>query len=108
MERRTYERLSAKLQAKLFYADTTHTGTVSNLSESGMFICTKINFPIDAMFAIALLQNGQSFKITVQVKRTAKTCGHYPDIEEDGIGVVLLNPPRDYLEFVGKCRAFHD
>ncbi|MBI5099458.1 MAG: PilZ domain-containing protein [Nitrospirae bacterium] len=108
MERRTYERLSAKLQAKLFYANTTYTGTVSNLSESGMFICTKINFPIDSMFAIALLQNGQSFKITIQVKRTAKTCSHYPDIEEDGIGVVLLDPPHNYLEFVGKCRTSHD
>lgn len=104
MEKRTFERLPAKLQAKLFYGDTTHTGTVSNLSENGMFICTRTNIPIDSIFEITLLRNGQSFKIMVQVRRMAKACGHYPDTEEHGIGVMLLGPPQDYLEFVSKCR----
>jgi hypothetical protein len=104
MERRTYERLPAKLQAKLFYGNTTYTGTVSNLSENGMFICTRTSFPVDSIFEITLLQNGKSYKIMVQVRRMAKACGHYPDTEEHGIGVMLLEPPRDYLEFISKCR----
>jgi hypothetical protein len=104
MERRTFERLHAKLQAKLFYRGNTYTGTVSNLSENGMFICARISIPVDSMFPIVLMQNGQSFKIDVRVRRAVKTYGHHIDTEEPGIGVMLLNPPQDYLEFVGKCR----
>lgn len=104
MERRTFERLYAKLQAKLYYGEATYTGTVANLSENGMFICTRMNIPVDSIFPIMLLQNGQSFKIDVRVRRAVKTCGHHIDAEETGIGVLLLDPPQDYLEFIGKCK----
>jgi hypothetical protein len=104
MERRTFERLHAKLQAKLYYGEATYTGTVANLSENGMFICARMNIPVDSMFPLVLLQNGQSFKMDVRVKRAVRTCVNHKDPEEPGIGVMLLNPPQDYLEFVGKCR----
>jgi hypothetical protein len=104
MERRTFERLYAKLQAKLYYGGNIYTGTVTNLSENGMFISARMNIPVDSMFPIVLMQNGQSFKIDVRVRRTVKSSGHHIETEDSGIGVMLLNPPQDYLEFVGKCR----
>ena len=104
MERRVFERLHAKLQAKLYYGEMTYTGTVINLSENGMFICSRMNIPVDSMFPLVLLQNGQSFKMDVRVKRAVRTCVNHKDMEEPGIGVMLLNPPQDYIEFVGKCR----
>jgi len=104
MERRKFERLHAKLHAKLYFGGNTYTGMVSNLSENGMFICSRMNIPVDLMFPIVLMQNGQSFRIDVRVRRAVKSCGHHLESEESGIGVMLLNPPQDYLEFVGKCR----
>ncbi|RJQ48245.1 MAG: PilZ domain-containing protein [Nitrospiraceae bacterium] len=104
MERRAYERLSAQLQARMFYGNIVYTGTVTNLSESGMFVTTRMNFPVDSMFIIVVFQNGQTFKIPVKVSRISKA-NHHAGAEDTGIGVTLLNPPRDYLDFVGKCKA---
>lgn len=104
MERRAHERLPAQLQARIFYGNIVYTGTVTNLSECGMFVATRMNFPVDSMFIIVVLQNGQTFKIPIKVSRVAKT-NHPPVAEEHGIGVTLLNPPREYLDFVSKCKA---
>jgi hypothetical protein len=105
MERRVCERLFAELQVRILYGDIIYTGTVTNLSENGMFISTKANFPVNAVFDIVVLQNGQTLKITVKVRRTAKPFAYNIGGQEHGIGVTLINPPQDYLEFVEKCRA---
>ncbi|MBI4848783.1 MAG: PilZ domain-containing protein [Nitrospirae bacterium] len=108
MERRTVERLPAKLPARLFYGTIVYTGTVANLSENGMFICTKVQFPVDSMFIVVVLQDGQTFKLPIRVKRVAKPSADHACIEENGIGVELVNPPQDYLEFVSKCKSAPD
>lgn len=105
MERRIYDRLPSKLHARLFYENIIYAGIVSNLSENGMFICTRVNFPLDSMFPISLLQNGESFKISVIVRRISRPHDYQTSKEDNGIGVALLNPPKDYLEFVSKCRT---
>ncbi|MBI5408485.1 MAG: PilZ domain-containing protein [Nitrospirae bacterium] len=105
MERRSVERLPARLQARLFYGNMIYSGIVANLSEKGMFICTRINFPIDSVFVVIVLRNGQTFKFPVKVRRFTKSNNnHYGCIEESGIGVELLNTPQDYLEFINKCK----
>jgi len=105
MERRTCERLFSELQARILYGDIIYTGTVTNLSENGMFISTRANFPVDTMFDIVVLKNGQTLKITVKVRRTARPFAYNIGNQENGVGITLIDPPGDYLEFVEKCRA---
>lgn len=105
MERRVCERLFAELQTRILYGDIIYTGTVTNLSEEGMFIRTRAHFPENTVFDVVVRQNGQTLKITVEVKRTAKPFAYNIGNQEHGIGVTLINPPHDYLEFVEKCRA---
>jgi hypothetical protein len=104
MERRAYERLFSELQARILYGDIIYTGMVTNLSENGMFIRTRANFPVDAVFDIVVLKNGQTVKITVKVRRSGRSSAYGIGSEDHGIGVMLINPPRGYLEFVEKSR----
>lgn len=105
MEKRAYERLFVKLQSRIFYGNMVYSGTVTNISEDGMFINTKISFPVDSMFVIAVLQNGETLKISVKVKRISKSYNYDTGTEDHGIGVMLISPPHDYISFVGRCRS---
>lgn len=104
MERRTHERLFAELPARLFYGNIVYTGTVRDLSESGMFISTRLYFPVDSVFLVVIQQNGQSFKMNIKVKRIARPSGGNLTREQSGIGVRLIEPSQMYLEFIQKCR----
>ncbi|RJQ21561.1 MAG: PilZ domain-containing protein [Nitrospiraceae bacterium] len=104
VEKRIYDRLPARLQARLFYGDLIYTGTVANLSEGGMFICTKIKFPAETVFDVAVLGNGQTFKLPVKVKRAVSDL-FFGCSEKSGVGVELIKPPQNYLEFVKGCKT---
>ncbi len=95
MQRRAFERIPANLQTKFFSDNTICTGTVTNLSENGMFINTRMCFPFNSMFEIRIPLKEEILKVPVKISRIVKTGDFY-----DGIGVKLLNPPRNYLEFV--------
>jgi len=103
MEQREHERMSALMQARIFYGNMVYTGTVTNLSEDGMFIDTSLHFPVDSVFDTVVLQNGHTVIIPVRVKRTVASFSQ--DIEAEGIGVEVVTPPQNYLEFVGKCKS---
>ncbi len=100
MEKRAVERLPANLQIRMFYGNMVYTGMVINLSEEGTFISTKLNFPVDSMFIVVVLQNDQTFKIPVRVRRTVKTDSHHSYKMNTGMGVKLIDPPEGYLDFV--------
>ncbi|NOZ69284.1 MAG: PilZ domain-containing protein [Deferribacteres bacterium] len=102
-ERRACRRIPANLQARLFYGNLIYTGTVTNLSEKGMFISTKVRFPVNSVCIMLVLVNGQVVKIPVKVRRTAAREGAYsPD---SGMGVELVNAPQNYLDYVSACQA---
>jgi len=105
MEKRALERLSVNLQARLFYGNMVYTGTVSNLTESGMFICTEMSFPVDTLLVSVILLDGHTLKIPVVVRRTLKSNNHPEGVKDNGIGVGLLNPPAEYMDFVSTARA---
>ncbi len=99
-ERRVCERFSSNLQARLFYGNLIYTGKVTNISMSGMFICTKVKFPVSAEFLIVVLLDERTAKIPIKVKRTIKQEDDYSS-ELSGLGVELLKAPRNYLDYVG-------
>lgn len=105
MERRSYERLTAILQARLFYGNIVYTGTVINLSENGLFISTRVSFPVNSVLIAVVLQNGHTFRLPIKIKRVARSNAQSTMREDNGIGVALLNPPADYLDFVNKCKS---
>ncbi len=102
-EKRACRRIHANLQARLFYGNLIYTGTVTNLSEKGMFIRTKVQFPVNSVCITLVLVNEQVVKIPVKVKRTAAPESEYST--DCGIGVELVNAPQNYLDYVSASQA---
>jgi c-di-GMP-binding flagellar brake protein YcgR len=101
MQRRAFERIPASITVKFYCDNMDYSGTVTNLSENGMFICIRdICFPFDSKFEVVIHLHDKVLNIPVKVSRITKTIDAY-----DGIGVELLYPPKNYLEFVDSLRA---
>jgi hypothetical protein len=100
MQRRAFERIPADLQANFFCGNTIFTGTVTNLSENGMFVKTKMCFPFDSTLEILIPLKEEVLKVPIKVSRIEKAEDFY-----DGMGVEVLNPPQNYVEFVSRLKS---
>ncbi len=100
MEKRTCKRIPACFEVNFYCEKTECRGTVTNLSETGMFINTKIEFPFDLNFELHIMLNGKILKTPVKISRIERTDNSY-----GGIGVELLNPPENYLRFLNRLKS---
>ncbi len=100
MSNRAYERVSANIEAKFFYGNSIYSGEITNLSENGIFISTKICFPFESRFEILIPLDGKVVKVPVKVSRIIKTDDFY-----DGMGLELLEQPRNYVEIVSSLKS---
>ena len=100
MQKRTSERKPSNINIKFSCDNADYSGTVINLSKNGMFIKTRdMCFPFNSTFEIIIPLEKEVLNLPVKVSRITKTNDTY-----DGIGVELLDPPRNYLEFVKSFR----
>ena len=99
MEKRDGERIQANLDVNYYCGNTVCRGTVTNISEKGMFINTKIEFPFDLNFELHIALDNEILKAPATVKRIVRTDNYY-----GGIGVELQDPAGNYLEFIGRLK----
>ena len=99
MEKRTFERIDTNLEVNFDCGNSMRNGTVTNISERGMFIYTNMEFPLDLSFDLHLNLENKMIRTPVTVKRIARADRYY-----GGIGVELLNPTRNYLEFIDRLK----
>jgi hypothetical protein len=98
MKKRAFERIPVNLESSCF--DIDNFGTVTDLSENGMFISSKkISFPLDTTFEVSVNLKTEKFHFPVKVSRITKSNGYY-----DGIGVELLNCTNNYIKLVNRLR----
>ena len=98
MKKRAFERIPVDFEVRLPCGNMFYSGTVLNLSEKGMFISTKRIYPVDSILNIQMEK--ETVYLLARVKSFKKTDGN-----SDGIGVEILNPPQNYLEFVSSLKA---
>ena len=92
--KRVSKRVPINLPMKCF--DMECYGTITNLSQFGMFVeSKKISFPLKTEFKICLPINNREISMKVKICRVTKGNGYY-----DGIGIELINPPKEYLKFI--------
>jgi hypothetical protein len=96
MEKRTSGRIPKNLKVAFPCCNKLYAGTVTDLSESGMLINSDVNLPIKSKFDILMSIKKEILKIPAIFVRLEKEGKKYK-----GMGVKLLNPPKQYLEFVG-------
>jgi len=96
MARRASWRIPININVRFHCCDEGCSGTVTNLSENGMSISTnEMCFPKDSQFEIIIPLQEETLHASVKLIRSVKA-----DYDYNGIGVVLLNPPQKYLNFV--------
>ena len=100
MKRRVVERVPASINVRLLNGETESLGTVKNLSEKGMFISTELSFPIKQQLEILLFLKKMVLHLPVNIRSLNKSGEIY-----NGIGLELINPPQDYIEFVSSLRT---
>ncbi|GBD97091.1 MAG TPA: PilZ domain-containing protein [Nitrospirae bacterium] len=97
MERRFSERKTLNIDTTLIAGNLFYSGTVLNISEKGMSICSKIRFPDDSVLVVIIRKK---IMVIARVKWAKQKNSHYYTI-----GVELLNPLQDYLELVNSLRS---
>jgi len=96
MHKRNSERIPTNLALRFPFSNTFIPGTVTNLSEDGMFIDTELCFPLGSRFEVLIKLKNEILAIPVQIVRIVKSNNRY-----QGMGVRILNSPSKYLEFLG-------
>jgi len=99
-DKRSCERINTNMYARFFYGNMFYSGTVLNVSDSGMFISTKRFLPTDAIFVVIIRLENELLKVIAKVNRIALASGNTA-----GIGVTLLSPSRSYLDLVDKIKT---
>jgi Tfp pilus assembly protein PilZ len=105
VEKRAYERFPVNLQARLFFGNMIYSGMVTNLSRSGMFVSTKVKFPVNSEFIMVVTLNNRALKLPIRVRRAVKKESDYNSKIDSGVGVELLGAPQNYLDFVGTRKS---
>lgn len=95
MEKRTCERFPVEIDARFFCGNMFYSGTIFNLSTDGMYIKTKRCFPSGTRL-LTIIRNGKELlQIITKVKQLTRINGCY-----DGMHVEILNPSKNYLDYV--------
>jgi len=100
MWKRAFKRIPTNIQVRFFSGIKEFYGTITNLSEKGMFIRTKVSFPLQPQLRILIHRKADILWIHALIKSFGISDNIY-----SGIGVELSSPSQKYLEFVGGFRT---
>ena len=96
MDRRLHRRISTDIKVRFYCNNTDYAGTITDISEGGMFIKTKkVSFPFESNINICIDNNSKLLKVPVTVCRLTKTGKVF-----DGMGVQVAGNQPEYLKFV--------
>ena len=102
MKKRAFERIQKSIFVKFFSGKSEYSGIIMNLSEKGMFISTKVTFPLKPKLEVLIPLKEEILKVHGKIKSFGKAGKIY-----NGIGVELVNPTQNYLNFISNLRTFY-
>lgn len=108
MENRARERIPVSIEIKFNCGARSYSGTITSVSERGMFINMKdVCVPFDPELEILIPLKEQDISVSVSLSRIVMR----PD-SHNGIGVEIINPDKNYLDFLnsfspGFCGSKH-
>ena len=100
MEKRDFKRIPTSLILRFPSCNTFTSGSLTNLSASGMYIEADVCFPIKSKFNVLVQLKDEILKVPVKIVRLVKSGNFY-----EGIGVKILNQPKKYLELLMKLNV---
>ena len=101
-KKRAFERIQKSIFVKCLSGKSEYSGIIMNLSERGMFISTKVAFPLKPKLEILIPLKEEILKVRGKIRSFGKAGKIY-----NGIGVELFHPTQNYLKFIGNLRTFY-
>jgi hypothetical protein len=105
MVKRSFKRIPSRLNARLYWENNIYPGMVTNISEKGMNISSKMAPPFDAVLEVVIDMIEGYYKFPGNVRwsgiQTAPKC----DDEKTCMGVELLDVPSDFRKFLEKLES---
>ena len=105
MKNRSYERMPFELKVQFLYFNSMYHGTIKNISQNGMYIETNesqpfhskfdVHIPFRSKIKILINSNNNVLEVPARVKRLVKNGAAFT-----GMGVKLLNPSPNYMDFM--------
>lgn len=101
MEKRAAERIPSNIDVRFCCYSREYRGTVTDISEKGMFISTKeMYLPFESKIKVSIPFKKEVFEVTVGFCRIIISPLFYT-----GIGVELCKPPAEYMELLDSLRS---
>ncbi len=101
MDKRAFKRVPAKIEVKFLCNHMDYAGTITNISENGMYITTnEMCSPFDSQFEVLIIMEDDMMQVPVNLCRIILS----PN-SDDGIGVNLSNPSEEYEKFVNSIKS---
>ena len=99
-EKRIAERIFKRIEVQ-FQAVEENTAITSNISETGMFIRTNRGLAEGNIVSIKLnLPNSKELEVKGKVVRSLKTISGLMGHSKSGMGIHLISPPAEYIDYV--------
>ena len=99
-EKRKAKRISKRLEVK-FHSTSENTAITDDLSENGLFITTSKGMEAGNSIDIKLhLPNSEELYIQGRIIRNLKATPGINNGEKVGMGIELINPPQDFINYV--------
>ncbi|RJQ22801.1 MAG: hypothetical protein C4560_01795 [Nitrospiraceae bacterium] len=100
-EKRKDVRVAKRLEVK-FHSTSENTAITSDLSENGLFITTCKGVDPGNTIDIRLhLPNSDALCISGKVVRNIKASQDVNGESRKGMGIEIINPPGDFINFIG-------
>lgn len=104
MVKRTVKRIPAKLHARLHWENNVYPGIITNISDRGMNIRSKMAPPFDAVMEVVIDVEDGHYKFPGNVRWTGLPTLNC-DKDENCMGIELLDCPSDYQEFLERLES---
>ncbi len=96
MDKRAFKRIPAAIDVRFLCNSSEYKGTITNISENGMYISTReICSPFASQFEVIIDLKGKDLAVPVNMSRILLS----PD-SHDGIGVQLINDIPEFTALV--------
>ena len=107
-EKRKAKRISKRLEVK-FHSTAENTAITDDLSESGLFITTSKGMEAGNSIDVKLhLPNSEALFIKGRIIRNIKTTPGMNNGVKVGMGIELINPPQDFVNYIQSIISLAD
>jgi hypothetical protein len=105
-DRRSHERIPARIQTRFFCGSRIYAGDITDISEKGMFVRTEMRLPVNSRIDIMILVDGKVMNVPVSVRRTVNE-NNSGGAVASGMGVELTRSVQKYVDYVHSLTSFH-